>query len=142
MGEGDVDAMNSNLLLALALAAILLLSGHARAQAPSPLGQGDHHPLHRDFYRHWMQPGVSPPVSCCNARIEQQGVEVGDCEPTEARLIAGRWYARLPHAGPFVEVPESRILRERNPTQDGTDAHLCWSPVGGVLCFVPPFGGG
>jgi hypothetical protein len=100
----------------------------------------DHHPLHRDFYIHWKQPGSS--LSCCNARIEVDGHETGDCEPTEAKLIAGRWYARLPHQGPFIEVPEAKIIREHNPTHDGTDAHLCWTEASGVMCFVPPFGGG
>lgn len=119
----------------LAMVIIGYTAGRVRAQSP-------HHPLHRDFYRHWMQPGISPPVSCCNARMTVQGVEVGDCEPTEARLVAGRWYARLPHSGPFIAVPDAKILRERNPTQDGTDAHLCYTPSRGVLCFVPPFGGG
>jgi hypothetical protein len=101
----------------------------------------DHHPLHHDFYRTWMQPNGMG--SCCNARVvHPNGGETGDCEPTEARLIAGRWYARLPHAGAFIEVPDSKVIRERNPTQGGTDAHLCWTYSQGVLCFVPPFGGG
>lgn len=117
--------MRGNGSPAIALGIVLVLSATAGlAQSASPLGQGDHHPHHRDFYRHWMQPGVTPAVSCCNARMTVQGVEVGDCEPTAALLISGRWYARLPHAGPFIEVPESKVLRERNPTQDGTDAHL------------------
>ncbi len=121
------------LAVAVFLVAIGFLAGRASAQ--------DHHPLHRDFYRHWKQPGSS--TSCCNARIvHPNGGETGDCEPTEARLVAGRWYARLPHAGPFIEVPDARIIREPNPTEGGTDAHLCWSPANGVLCFVPPFGGG
>ncbi len=77
---------------------------------------------------------LNPAASCCNARIASpNGVEVGDCEPTEARL---------PHRGPFIEVPDAKILREHNPTQGGTDGHLCWTPANGVMCFVPPFGGG
>ena len=127
------------LLLAGLYTLAVLFLGFAAGRASA---QSGHHPLHHDFYRNWMQPGVSPPASCCNARVTVQGVEVGDCEPTEARLIAGRWYARLPHGGPFIEIPESKILRERNPTQDGADGHLCWTPLTGVICFVPPFGGG
>lgn len=105
-------------------------------------GRGqDHHPLHRDFYRHWKQPGSE--LSCCNARIVwPQGAETGDCEPTDAKLISGRWYARLPHNGPYIEVPEDKIIREHNPTHDGSNGHLCWTPASGVMCFVPPFGGG
>ena len=130
-------ARHITLVIAIYTLAILFL-GFAAGRASA---QTNHHP-HHDFYRGWMQPGVSPPASCCNARITAQGVEVGDCEPTEARLIAGRWYARLPHAGAFIEVPDGKILREKNPTQGGVDAHLCWTPSRGVLCFVPPFGGG
>lgn len=118
--------------LGMVLAYLFLGAGVARAQ--------DHHPLHRDFYQHWKQPGSE--LSCCNARIEVDGVERGDCEPTDAKLIAGRWYARLPHAGAYIEVPDTKILREHNPTQGGVDAHLCYTPASGVLCFVPPFGGG
>lgn len=125
------------LLIAVLYGLVLLFLGFAAGRASAQ----DHHPLHRDFYRHWKQPNSNK--SCCDARVSYpNGVEIGDCEPTEARLIAGRWYARLPHAGPFIEVPPGRILRERNPTQDGTDAHLCWTENTGVLCFVPPFGGG
>lgn len=132
--------MRHVLLLAGLYTLAVLFLGFAAGRASAQDGTRPHHPLHHDFYRHWMRPdGMG---SCCNARMVVQGVEVGDCEPTEARLIAGRWYARLPHEGPFIEVPASRILRERNPTQDGTDAHLCWTQGSGVLCFVPPFGGG
>lgn len=106
-----------------------------------PARSADHHPLHKDFYRTWQRPdGMG---SCCNARIvHPNGGETGDCEPTETRLIGGRWYARLPHAGAFIEVPDSKIIREKNPTQGGTDGHLCWTEASGIMCFVPPFGGG
>lgn len=111
-------------------------------------GRGqDHHPLHEHFYQHWKQPGTQ--LSCCNARIIlntgnalNEVVEIGDCEPTDFKLIAGRWYARLPHGGPYIEVPESKIIREVNPTQDGSNGHLCWTEESGVVCAVPPFGGG
>ena len=69
-------------VVALAIWAVAVALGWpARAQ--------DHHPAHRDFYRQWMQPGVSPPLSCCNARVERDGAEVGDCEPTRAELRRG-----------------------------------------------------
>ncbi len=112
----------------------MLIVGAATARGQS------HHPLHEHFYQHWKQPNSNLP--CCNARIEIDGIERGDCEPTEARLIAGHWYARLPRKGSYIEIPEAKIIRERNPTQDGTDAHLCWTEASGVMCFVPPFGGG
>ncbi len=126
--------MNSNHLLALGLAVVV--AGYFISQA-----YAQHHPLHEHFYQHWRQPGSG--ASCCNARITYPGgAELGDCEPTDAKLVAGRWYARLPKQGPYIEVPDSKIIREINPTADGTDAHLCWSPSQGVICFVPPFGGG
>lgn len=99
----------------------------------------DHHPLHHDFYRHWMQPGVSPPVSCCNARKTEHGIETGDCEPTKARIVNGNWQAWLRQESRWIDIPDSKIIRERNPT--GQDAHLCWS-FGRVLCFVPEDTGG
>lgn len=127
--------MSGNLLLACACAIVFVagiwVTRHSRA--------ADHHPLHEDFYRTWMRnDGLG---SCCNARIDHpNGGQTGDCEPTDARLVAGRWYARLPHAGPFIEVPEARIIRQINPSRDGADGHLCWSPSQGVICFVPPAG--
>lgn len=101
-----------------------------------------HHPFHYDFYRHWKQPGST--ASCCDARITRDGKEEGDCEPTQADLRPGkdgvvRWHAWLRQEGRWVEVPDGRILRERNPNT--FDGHLCWN-YGQVLCFVPPDTGG
>lgn len=115
-----------------------VLAGRALAQSPSPLGPGEHHHPFHDFYRHWLQPGVSPAVSCCNARRTQQGVEVGDCEPTEARVVNGGWQAWLRQESRWVEIPDDKVIREPNPTI--FDAHLCWN--GRVLCFKPPDTGG
>ena len=98
-----------------------------------------HHPLHHDFYRHWLQPGTG--ISCCDARVMKDGVEVGDCEPTDAKVVNGQWWAYLRQEQRYVPVPDDVILREKNPTQGGTDGHLCYN-YGRVLCFVPPFGGG
>jgi len=115
--------------------------GRASAQAPSPLGQGDHHPHHADFYRHWMQPGVWPPKSCCNARIRHlNGGETGDCEPTRAEVRGGNWWVWVAQLGSWLPVPDSKIIRVRNPS--GQDAHLCWTPTSGILCFSPPDTGG
>lgn len=96
-----------------------------------------HHPLHHDFYRHWKQPNSN--ASCCDARVEKNGKEVGDCEPTRAEIRAGKWFAWLRQESRWVEVPDARIIRERNPNV--TDAHLCWNH-NKVLCFVPPDVGG
>lgn len=101
------------------------------------ISQQHHHPLHLDFYRHWKQPGTG--ISCCDARIERDGVETGDCEPVKAEIRNGNWFAWLRQESRWVEIPDDRIIRERNPNI--FDAHLCWN-YGRVLCFVPPSTGG
>jgi hypothetical protein len=99
----------------------------------------DHHPLHHDFYRHWKQPGTN--TSCCDARIERRdGSEVGDCEPTKAELRNGDWYAWVRQTQSWILIPDAKIIREKNPNI--FDAHLCWKPWTGVICFVPPSTGG
>lgn len=102
------------------------------------LGQ-DHHPLHKDFYHHWRAPD-NPNTSCCNARIETDGREVGDCEPTQARIVGGNWQAWVRQWGVWLPIPDAKILREKNPNI--FDGHLCWTPDRGVICFVPPNTGG
>lgn len=125
--------MNSNLLLGL-FGAVLLIGALISDAWPQ-----DHHPLHRDFYMNWKQPGTS--VSCCNARIETNGVETGDCEPTDAKLVNGRWMVWIRQLNDWLPG-DDKIIRERNPTVDGTSAHVCWTRASGIMCFVPPFGGG
>ena len=56
---------------------VLAIGAVVSACWPKPAKAQDHHPAHRDFYRLWMQPGVYPPASCCNARVERDGIEVG-----------------------------------------------------------------
>ena len=113
--------------------------------AVSCWGQEHHHPFHQDFYRTWTGPNG---LSCCDARVVKDGREVGDCEPTGAELRRDKegvphWWAKAPasEGGQFVEIPDDKIIRQKNPTQGGTDAHLCMSH-GVIRCFVPPFGGG
>jgi hypothetical protein len=98
----------------------------------------DHHPLHRDFYMHWKQPGTN--VGCCQARINHGWGETGDCEPTKAEVRNGQWYAWLRQESRWLPIPDAKILREKNPNI--FDGHLCWTPHQGVLCFVPPTVGG
>ncbi|WP_299109761.1 hypothetical protein [uncultured Bradyrhizobium sp.] len=117
--------------LAFVVVVTVFLPLKARAQ--------DHHPLHRDFYQLWLQPGTN--VSCCNARVEKDGVETGDCEPVKAEVRAGNWWAWLRQESRWIEIDDSRIIRERNPEQGGQQGHLCYSH-GRVLCFVPPDSGG
>lgn len=121
-------------LAAICFAAVLVLGAliaAARAQ--------DHHPLHRDFYRHWRAPD-NPNASCCDARIEKDGTVVGDCEPTQARIVAGRWQAWVRQLGLWLPVPDEKIMKEPNPNI--FDAHLCWTKDRGVICFKPPDTGG
>lgn len=106
--------------------------------AISAFGQ-DHHPLHRDFYRHWMAPD-NPATSCCNARITTNGVETGDCEPTEGRIRDGQWQAWIRQTGRWVVVPDVKIIRQPNPNI--FDAHVCWTLDRGIICFKPPDTGG
>jgi len=100
--------------------------------------QDHHHPLHHDFYRHWIDPVTGG--SCCNARIEKDGIETGDCEPTRAKIVGGQWFVYVRQLNAYIPVPDRKVLRERNPS--GQDAHLCWTPNRGVICFVPEDTGG
>lgn len=120
-------------------AAVLAFGAVVQVFLPLKARAQDHSPHHADFYRHWMQPGVHPPISCCNARKVEGGVETGDCEPTKARIVNGNWQAWLRQESRWIDIPDSKVIRERNPT--GQDAHLCWS-FGRVLCFVPEDTGG
>lgn len=129
-------------LMTLAVMALPLLSGAVicglTGAATPARADEHHHPLHKDFYRFWKQPGTD--LSCCDARIEAEGIEVGDCEPTRAEVRGGAWWAWLRQEGRWILVPDSRVIRERNP--GGQDGQLCWTPASGVLCFVPPDTGG
>jgi hypothetical protein len=83
----------------------------------------------------------------------------------QAKVVNGEWIAMLPEYGrgrgrgidgsDWVRIPDHKIIRERNPTAahvdkdgnvlhegSGEEGHLCWTPLGGVLCFVPPSTGG
>jgi hypothetical protein len=137
--SGDRLAAWIILLLAAAIGAYMLLNSRP---AGAQDGAQHHHPFHRDFYSKWQRPdGMG---SCCNARLTgPDGHEEGDCEPSEAHVSTGtdgkpHWFARLPHGGDFIEIPDRRIIHERNPEQGGPDGHLCWTANTGVLCFVPP----
>lgn len=129
-----------DILLALAcisaFACVALVAKHTRAQ------EQPHHHLH-DFYKEWKQPGTMN--SCCNARW-QDGKEVGDCEETELFELRRdqdgmtRWYAYVPMIQRVIEVPDAKIVREKNPDQTGTRGHVCYSRSNGLLCAVPPAG--
>ncbi len=135
--------MTKSSFLALATAGVFLCLP-AYAQGAKEEG----HDANHDVYKEWMMPG-SPGVSCC----QEKKNGVGDCYPTDARTgPAGAenpgvngpvWYARKLPQGIWVEIPEKKIIRERNPDPTGSRAHLCMMDWEGapVLCFVPPMGG-
>jgi hypothetical protein len=75
-----------------------------------------------------------------NARIETDGRETGDCEPTQARVRDGHWEAWVRQIGRWQKIPDEKIISQRNPSI--FDAHLCWTPWRGTICFVPPDTGG
>ena len=121
-----------------------ILAAVYAAFATSALAQSDDHgnghaQFHKDFYRHWREPG-DPNASCCNARIEADGRETGDCEPTEARVRDGHWEAWIRQIGRWQKIPDEKIIKQPNPSI--FDAHLCWTPWRGTICFVPPDTGG
>lgn len=133
----NTRALATLFVIVLAFGAVLqvFLPLKARAQ--------DHHPNHADFYKKWMRPDGSG-LSCCDARMERGGVETGDCEPTKAELRRGgdgvvRWHAWLRQESRWLEIPDNKLVRERNPNI--FDAHLCWS-WGIIHCFSPPSTGG
>jgi len=47
----------------------------------------------------------------------------------------GNWWAKLHDSSEWAQIPDERIVRERNSTPE--QAHLCYL-FGKVLCFVPP----
>ena len=60
--------------------------------------------------------------------------------PARAEIRAGAWWAWLRQETRWLPIPDAKLIRERNPS--GQDAHLCWTPARGVLCFLPPDTGG
>jgi hypothetical protein len=73
---------------------------------------------------------------------------MGDCYPTEFRLSLKGWQAKLDRYDQWrfnkewVDIPDKKIIREKNPDNTGISGHLC---TGGsmmleILCAVPPAG--
>lgn len=101
--------------------ALALIAGAAVA-APPPNAR----PEFREFFRGLIRPDTGG--SCCDD---------SDCRVTRSRVGKNGWEA-MNQLGQWVEVPESKILRDRpNPTGE---AILCWLPNTGVLCFLPATG--
>ena len=127
------------------------------AFAEEPSGHGDGHAQFHNFYQSWKQPNVKSydgnSISCCNAReadFNSKGVPIrimGDCYPTEFRLLpGGKWIAKLAEEDRFfygrewIDVPDAKIIREKNPDLTGRDGHICIGTGGQILCAVPPTG--
>lgn len=94
--------------------------------------QPEHQSLHSRFYSTWMRPD-NRNISCCHDK---------DCAPAQSKLVNGQWHARNSDAEPWLEIPESRIERERD-SPDG-QSHLCKTGALGnsyVYCFLPAAGG-
>lgn len=127
----------------------------ARAQDGHVHGHAQYH----EAYKNWCQPGFpdcDKVHSCCDARMVEWNAEgkatkvAGHCYPTEFRPNPNRktdWIARLaPEDVPifgveWIEVPDHRVTRERNPDQTGQAGHLCTNYyTKDILCAVPPTG--
>jgi hypothetical protein len=141
--------------IVLLLVGFLVNEAHSQDAGRDPAP----HKRYHQYYQEWKQPGSE--TSCCNAReygTTPSGDVVprsGDCEPTQAYVALGadglpHWWARLPlywraqgyggENGGFIEIPDSRIIHEGNPSTE--EFHLCWTPQAGVMCGVPPDTGG
>ncbi len=88
-----------------------------------------------DWYHTLKIPGSRSPatpegLSCCDNR---------DCAPAHARHTPLGWEAETPQ-GDWVEVPDRTIVRDA--THPAGSAVLCWRPLVGTICFVPPAAGG
>lgn len=94
----------------------------------------EHAQAHYDFYWHLTRPDIpnSQPGSCCGK---------GDCAPTSARYVNGRWEA-LRSDGVWIVVPEERVVtnQEQLARRPDMQAVLCALPSF-TYCFVPPQSG-
>jgi hypothetical protein len=89
-----------------------------------------------DVYMDWQRPGMG--TMCCSG-----DPIAGDCYPTQARFIQGKWYALRREDKKWLAIPDKAVLTDvDNP--DGR-AHLCAPEPGKylqkidlVFCFNPP----
>ena len=126
------------LLVAFCILAFAVSVGVSR-KAYSQSHEG--HDLHHDnAYSKWMQNKPNETLSCCNKKDYEKGS--GDCYPTEAELRGSgkdiQWWAKR-DTGDWIPIPDSKIIRERNPDLSGVTAHIC-EQNGKVLCFVGKVG--
>jgi hypothetical protein len=133
------------------LLAFAVIAGYLIAQAFGQDTRSEHDAGHMKYhpaYSTWAVPGGAP-GSCCNMRRrEADGSMTGDCYPTEYRPVLkdGRfdhWQALLDDydGGGWVDVPNERIIHEKNPDPSGVSGHLCYGhALQMVYCGVPPAG--
>ena len=122
------------------LSLVLSLGSLMGMNATDTWAQQHHHEYHKDFYQHWKVP-TNPSESCCNARITHpNGAETGDCMPVKAEIRKGDWWAYEPITRQWLKIPDERIVWYENPNI--FEAHLCFTPQKGVICFKPPDTGG
>ena len=125
------------------LVAVMTFGGFVLVLGSAAWGQ-DHTEGHAKFhaqYMLWKQPGSE--ASCCNARVVYpNGAMTGDCYPTPFKLIGGHWQAlrAKEDGGGWIDVPDAKIIHQKNPDPSGVTGHLCISQYAGVLCAVPPTG--
>jgi hypothetical protein len=104
----------------MAIAATLLFC-LARPALPAPPPNAD--PTLAPWFNDLRQPWTN--ALCCS---------VADCRPVDSRLNDGHYEALI--EGEWRRVPDHLILnRTDNPTGR---AVACWTPPGGILCFVLP----
>jgi hypothetical protein len=90
----------------------------ARAEPPDDVDPGL-----SSWYQGLKQPGTR--VGCCST---------ADCRPVPYRIADDHYEAFIDER--WVAVPADKILdHESNPTGR---AVACWTPSGGILCFVRP----
>jgi len=131
--ERLIVAMAAILAMMILWLAVLLAGAHAQEEHSGH--KPEHMELHRQFYSTWMMPS-NRNVSCCHDQ---------DCEPAEAHMINGQWFARKESEAAtedFSPVPDSKIERERD-TPDGR-SHICGRHYSfqnegrlTVFCFMP-----
>jgi hypothetical protein len=102
---------------ALAAALLCLLAAPAAAAPP----EGADMRL-APWFRSLQQPKTG--MSCCS---------IADCRPTDFRASGDHYEAFV--NGEWTRVAEDKVVHQtENPTGR---AVVCWTPVHGIMCFVP-----
>lgn len=94
-----------------------LLLGSAQAAPPENAD-----PALAPWFHSLQQPTTG--MSCCS---------MADCRPTEFRSISDHYEAMI--NGQWLAVADDKVIhKSENPTGH---AVVCWTPIHGILCFVP-----